>query len=404
MPGGDFKGDHNEFVEDEGGEGDSDHFVAVAGGEELGEELDDAALVDGDGDPNEEGFVTQRGAGCEFLVELRVGVGEALVDVFVEDEGEDGRHGVDGGVADEEPVAVEDVWVEVVGDGVEGLGAGENEAAVDDELGEFGRALVGVAAVPDEEFGDVVEVCEGEVGGEGGLAAFFADDADADVGGLDHGDVVAAVADGEDAGVRVGADEEGQVGFLGGGAAAGDYGWEEDGEGDEGRAVVEEEVRERVAVYEEGGGGGFGAEEGEGGGGCGGGGGEGGDGVDVLGAGDEFGGDGDAARGFDFVAREHPDFDAGVAEEFEGGFDGFLEPVFDAGHAEEFDVVLEVGGDDLGHAVVAVEEGERGLLVGGGEVLVLLGGHLFAANDKGSQTFARHVGGFFVEPVVGCYD
>ena len=78
-----------------------------------------------------------------------------------------------------------------------------------------------------------------------------------------------------------------------------------------------------------------------------------GDGVDVVGAGDEFGGDGDAARGFDFVACEHPDFDAGVAEQFEGGLDVFLEFVFNAGDAEEFKVVLEVLFDDLRHTCVS---------------------------------------------------
>ena len=151
--------------------------------------------------------------------------------------------------------------MEVVGDGVESLGDGDDQPAVDDELGEFGRAFVAVAAVPDEEFGEVVEGGDGEVCGEGGLAAFFADDADADVGGLDHADVVAAVADGADAFVRMVPDEGRDVGFLGGAAAAGDYGGEEHGEGDELVAVVGEEVGEGVAVDEEGSGSGFGAQD-----------------------------------------------------------------------------------------------------------------------------------------------
>ena len=87
---------------------------------------------------------------------------------------------------------------------------------MDDELGELGAALVRVAAVPDEQFGQVVEMRDAEVGGEGGLAALFADDADADVGGLDHADVVAAVADGGHFLACVLADEEGDGGFLGG--------------------------------------------------------------------------------------------------------------------------------------------------------------------------------------------
>ena len=43
--------------------------------------------------------------------------------------------------------------MEVGGDAEDGLGDGDDEAAVDDELAEFGAALVGVAAVPDEELG-----------------------------------------------------------------------------------------------------------------------------------------------------------------------------------------------------------------------------------------------------------
>ena len=87
---------------------------------------------------------------------------------------------------------------------------------MDDELGQLGAALVRVATVPHEQFGQVVEMRNAEVGGEGGLAALFADDADADVGGLDHADVVAAVADGGHFLACVLADEEGDGGFLGG--------------------------------------------------------------------------------------------------------------------------------------------------------------------------------------------
>lgn len=47
---------------------------------------------------------------------------------------------------------------------------------------------------------------DAEICGEGGLAPFFSHDADADVGGLDHGDVVAAVADAGDAFLGEGAD------------------------------------------------------------------------------------------------------------------------------------------------------------------------------------------------------
>ena len=74
----------------------------------------------------------------------------------------------------------------MAGDGEDGLTDGDDEAAMHDELCELGRPLVAVAAVPDEQFGEVGELCDGEVGGERGLTTLFADDAESDVGGLDH--------------------------------------------------------------------------------------------------------------------------------------------------------------------------------------------------------------------------
>lgn len=79
---------------------------------------------------------------------------------------------------------------------------------------------------------------DGEVSREGGLASFFADDTDTDVGGLDHGHVVAAVADAADTLLGELADKACHVSLLGGGTAAGNDGGELDGDGDEFVAVV----------------------------------------------------------------------------------------------------------------------------------------------------------------------
>lgn len=239
MPGDDLAGNHDKLVDDEHGVRDRDHTGVIdRPGQDLRQALDDDALVGGDDDPDAEGAVAEGRPRRELPVELRVEVRERLVDVAVEHEAEHGSHRVQRRVADEQPVAVQRVRLEVCGDAVDGLADADDEAAVHDELGELRGPLVAVAAVPDEELGQVVEGGDAEVGGEGGLAAFLADDADADVGGLDHGDVVAAVADAGDAFLGVGADEGRDVGFLGGGAAAGDDGGELDGEGDEGITVV----------------------------------------------------------------------------------------------------------------------------------------------------------------------
>lgn len=84
----------------------------------------------------------------------------------------------------------------------------------------------------------MAELRDAEVGGERRLAALFADDADAHVRGLDHGYVVAAVADAADAFFGVSADETRDVGFLRRRAAAGDDGGEVDRDGDEVLSVV----------------------------------------------------------------------------------------------------------------------------------------------------------------------
>lgn len=50
---------------------------------------------------------------------------------------------------------------------------------MNDELGEGGRATIGITAVPKEESGEVGELGDGEVSGKGGLSTFFAYNADA---------------------------------------------------------------------------------------------------------------------------------------------------------------------------------------------------------------------------------
>ena len=67
---------------------------------------------------------------------------------------------------------------------------------------------------PDEQLDKVAELFNAEVGREGRLTTFFADNTDADVGSLNHRDVVAAVTDAAHAFLGVGADQTRNVGFL----------------------------------------------------------------------------------------------------------------------------------------------------------------------------------------------
>lgn len=55
---------------------------------------------------------------------------------------------------------------------------GDNEASMYDKLAQFGRTLVGVTAVPKQQFGEIRELVDGEVGGQRGLLAFLAYNSD----------------------------------------------------------------------------------------------------------------------------------------------------------------------------------------------------------------------------------
>lgn len=182
---------------------------------------------------------------------------------------------------------------------------------MDDKLRQLGAALVAVAAVPHEQLGEVEKLLDREVGREAGLPALLAHDAHADVGGLDHRDVVAAVADAAHALLGVLLDELGHLGLLRRGAPARHHRGQEDGDRDEVGAEVRQVHAQALAVDEQAGIG-LAAEEVEvllgrifpp----------ELGNGVDVLASGNQLGADGHTARRLDLVARQHPDLDAGVA-------------------------------------------------------------------------------------------
>ena len=82
--------------------------------------MDNAALVNADGDPDEEGLIGEGAAGFEFLVQFWVESCERFGDVGVEDEGENGEEGIEGCIADKEPVLGKDsrsVFVAIVGEG-----------------------------------------------------------------------------------------------------------------------------------------------------------------------------------------------------------------------------------------------------------------------------------------------
>ena len=212
-----------------------------------------------------------------------------------------------------------------------------------------------------------MELGDGKICGQRSLTAFFAYDADTNVGGLDHRHVIATVADASDSFLGMLSNEESDVCFLSGRATASDHGWQMDGGGNERETMVGEKVGEGVAINEKGGGGGVGVKEREG--------------VcsslgvgtgekrelsnslNMLRAGDKLGGDSNTPGGFDFVTRQHPDFDASVTEELERGLDVLLEFIFDACDPKKFEIMLEVLSNNVSHTGVAGFEGHRSFFV-----------------------------------------
>jgi hypothetical protein len=73
------------------------------------------------------------------------------------------------------------------------LAHAHDDTPMDDELSEFGTALVTVSAMPDEKFRQISELHDGEVRGQGRLLPFLANNADSNICGLDHAHVVAAI-------------------------------------------------------------------------------------------------------------------------------------------------------------------------------------------------------------------
>ena len=152
MPGGDLERHHDEFVDDQNGEADGYHPRTLDGDEDLREALDDTPLVRRDEDPDEEGPVAQGLAAGELFVQLGIHVRQLFVHIPIEHQREDGSHGVDGRVANQEPVPIQGMRLELGGDAEHGLTDADDEAAMDDELRQLGGPLVAVAAVPDEQF------------------------------------------------------------------------------------------------------------------------------------------------------------------------------------------------------------------------------------------------------------
>lgn len=106
VPGAHGKREHEKLRENDGRKGDGHHVDKLVVKEQNAAVHNHRALVDGDEDPNEEGLVGQ-GTALHQLVQLRKLEHEPRCDVLVEDNAKDGKHRVEGGIADHEEALIE---------------------------------------------------------------------------------------------------------------------------------------------------------------------------------------------------------------------------------------------------------------------------------------------------------
>lgn len=111
---------------------------------------------------------------------------------------------------------------------------------MNNKLGELGTAFITVSSVPYKEFDKMTKLLNGEISRQTSLSTLLAYDSNTDISSLNHGDVVASVADTAHTLLGILANQLGDLGFLVRRATTGDDGWELNGNGDELDAEVGE--------------------------------------------------------------------------------------------------------------------------------------------------------------------
>lgn len=141
--------------------------------------------------------------------------GLALLDVAVQQGGEDNVDAREDGVVERGQQVLED---DNLGPGRDGGKVEERHVVeqLDVELVQDQASLAEIVPVSvDEQEGlQEAELANGVIGGTGSLATFLAQDSDTDGGGLDHCHVIGAVADGERDRLGVFLDEQNDLGLL----------------------------------------------------------------------------------------------------------------------------------------------------------------------------------------------
>lgn len=125
-----------EFNDDQSSESDSNDIDKRVVEEDNSSEHDGTPLENRLKGPNKESLAIQASAFLQSLVKWRELHDRVSIDVFIEDEGEDGERGVDGGVAQHEEAVVDGDGHEEEDHREQGLDHCYDQASVDYELAE----------------------------------------------------------------------------------------------------------------------------------------------------------------------------------------------------------------------------------------------------------------------------
>lgn len=157
----------------------------------------------------------------QLFVQFRVQQRQVLIDIPVQHQREHRRHSIDRRVPHHQPSLVQCNGRKVENRRKYRLHNRYYQTTMNDELGQLRRTPVGVAPVPEQEFGEMRKLGDRKVSREGCLFAFFAYDTNADVCSLDHAHVVATISDTADSFLGESTNQASHICFLSWGATAG---------------------------------------------------------------------------------------------------------------------------------------------------------------------------------------
>ncbi|KAI6757675.1 hypothetical protein HG531_003500 [Fusarium graminearum] len=188
--------------------------------------------------------------------------------------------------------------------------------------------------MPDQELDQVTELLDRKVGSQTGLSTLLTNNTNTDIGSLNHGYIVATIANTAHALLGVLADELSNLGFLVWRATASNNSRQLNGDRDESEAEVREKEGQTVAIHEEtsirlaseevkmllsivllrelrnr---------------------------VDVLTTCHKLGANCHTSSSLNLVTSQHPNLDTSIAKKLQGRFNIFLELVLYTGDANEF--------------------------------------------------------------------